>query len=540
MSDLYAVTQALEALNNTATETNQKQEQIIAAIKAASDKGGTEAEDQQKTLRDSFKDLGGPVTKFLAIGLKQMQDSAIVLEKLQLGSATLGTNTIAILDEIGKQTTLARTTNDDGWEKGLVAWAGLQEGTIATLEAAKVGLDLTTGGNRDQQVSNHLLRNQVALLDSQGSQGKVVLGYFQDLLRRGYTEDQARSATEHLAAISIYSLQSAQNSKKFVDQFRDIEVMENLFGGGTGGLSQVLQSIVPDVAQNKQLARSIADLISPGDSDAQIIARQLGPERTDALRELEVQGSIMSKAAEGSEAWLEAQRSSRETLLTLLERARDVGGEMAGFKGLVRDGFDQIDLALVRSKSPFIDQLAKAQISLTDAIGSLQQQILIDKLGERGGVPRGGETAGIGRRPLSDSGDMALVREELRETFEFNRRLLRDQFLAGAGEAGMAFRSIGIEMVNVATELMADTFSVVQEKWGTFFSDANAVDALEAVITEGVKNAIKESDENQLHTDATKGIAQSVLEVFRDNALEVLRAQEAAVRAQRARNEEDD
>ena len=132
MSDLYAVTQALEALNNTATETNQKQEQIIAAIKAASDKGGTEAEDQQKTLRDSFKDLGGPVTKFLAIGLKQMQDSAIVLEKLQLGSATLGTNTIAILDEIGKQTTLARTTNDDGWEKGLVAWAGLQEGTIAT------------------------------------------------------------------------------------------------------------------------------------------------------------------------------------------------------------------------------------------------------------------------------------------------------------------------------------------------------------------------------------------------------------------------
>jgi spore coat protein CotF len=114
---MYAVTQQLEALNNTVSEQLLKQDEVISAIRNMGKDGTATAEDQNKRLRDSFKDTLGPITRFLALGLKQMQDSAIVLERLQLKSVLMGTNTIDLLDNIGKESTLARTADKDNWQK---------------------------------------------------------------------------------------------------------------------------------------------------------------------------------------------------------------------------------------------------------------------------------------------------------------------------------------------------------------------------------------------------------------------------------------
>ena len=433
MSDLYNVAQQLEALNSTFEDVKAASNAQLGLLRRIADNSrqggaGGGAGGDAGGFGHVIKEMAsGKIVSLLAVGLRAVQNSARALEDLQVQSLTTGVKSLDVLDTIAQESIKAKDADD----ASRIAFAGVKEATQATVNALKSGLDLTVKQDERAAQANSLLRNQIALLESQGGQGKVVIAQFQDLLRKGYTEQQARETTKMFADIATFSMQTAQNTKRFLDSFTEIEVLNNLFRGGGTGFQAALAGLVPDVDQNKELAKSLKDIIMPSDTDAQFLARQLGPERDQFISTLDELGNIMSTHSMDSDEYKNAQRSLLEETQTILAEYQDL--RKVHFQGL-----DFIDIGIVTANNQFLDQMKQGLVEGQSAIASLNQQIRILE----SDAPR--------RDPDEN---LENILEELEETFMFANRRLRDTFFKEAGDIGRDFRAVGIAAMGFLTDV---------------------------------------------------------------------------------------
>lgn len=471
MSDLYTVSQQLEALNENFAEvrvaTNAQNGLLRQFIQQGQRGGGGASEESQGRIAKVLKGSGNILTRLIVQGFASVQQAAMTFERLQLESISGGIKSVDLLDNLLKENRKVRGDADQANNLLARSFAGVEAETRATADAARVGLQLSkTEGDRATD-RNHLLRNQIGILDSQGNQGKVVLSYFQDLIRRGYSEEEARRNTQSFADVALYSLQTAQNTKRFVDQFDEIESLQNLFGGGAGSLGVALQALVPDVEADKETAKFLKNVFLPTSDVSQFVSRAM-PQEFKALR-AEFR-SIGDRLGEEGVSAAERERLEAQLRETTREFATDVIEEIkreSPFEGLVGADGDLKDLGLLFSKSTWFNELKDFMREAQSARATIGQQERMEVEGP----------------PRREFGDLKGVTDELIETFEFADRALQDLILS-TGDLGRDLRRVSIAALEFAGTTAASlTVSGIEEA-DDFFSNRQGLDQLRGSIDE--------------------------------------------------------
>jgi hypothetical protein len=365
MSDLYRVSELLEELNGSFGNLQESNDAVARNVLELARQMGEGRESSDQRGRDTAGMFFSPIKTAVITGFRRLADAVKVLEDLETRSLTTGLDQSKLLTDLKESQKAIEAGNKDADKMLTTNFAGLEKATMSVVAGGQVGLDLTQKSIENGLESNLVLRNQLALLEEQGGQGKAALGYFQDLIRRGYSPQQARMSMEKFTDIATFSMQSAESAKKVADQLRQTEAVRAVLGGAGGRqTAENLMQIAPDVGDRQAIGKFMAGVIMPTSEEQIMVAAALGNERTNFLKEFE--------AATDPQ---QAQRMFQDFASLYQETAVAFTGLEGAFEG--PDGFIP-GIAMAGSKT--INELMQLATQIQEIEGMITQQTEIDEI----------------------------------------------------------------------------------------------------------------------------------------------------------------
>ena len=444
MSDLYTISEHLESLNSNFSNLQESNDAVARNILELARQMNNDRESGDQRGRDTAGMFFSPIKTAVITGFRKLADAVKVLEDLETRSLTTGLDQSQLLKDLKESQKTIEAGNKDADKMLTTNFAGLEKATMSVVAGGQVGLNLTQKSIENGLESNLVLRNQLALLEEQGGQGKAALGYFQDLIRRGYSPQQARMSMEKFTDIATFSMQSAESAKKVADQLRQTEAVRAVLGGAGGRqTAENLMQIAPDVGDRQAIGKFMAGVVMPTSQEQLMVAAALGNERTNFLKEFE--------AATDPQ---QAQRMFQDFAKLYQETAVAFTGLEGTFEG--PDGFIP-GIAMAGSKT--INELMQLATQIEEIEGIITQQTEIDEIfTDR-------------KRTMSD------VLEFLGGTFRFAEQQMKDTAFNSA-ENLQIFRMISADVAEAGTVVVERLLSNIPKLTGddgreeiNFFTD---------------------------------------------------------------------
>ena len=469
MSDLYTVAEQLEQLNSAQAEQNEGIDAVHRAIQSLREANNKEGNKNSSMLLGSLSDLKSAAVSVLSTGFEKMRQASAKLETLQIQSLTTGVDMKGVIDKLAEQNNAASEAIKKGAEDTNFNFAGLLEAARAQADAAKVGLDLSISDKDTSKDSNHELRNVVGLLDKQGQQGQTVLLHFQDLIRRGYTEDQARTSVESFAKIAMNSLQTADNTKKLLDQFTEIETLQVLLGGGLGEELQVAaQSIAPDVADLEVLGKSLAATFMPTTKQDILISQNMGIFRDEFIEQFQGLAKELATLQPEEREDSPELKKLREISQEYFKRRTEMAIRLTGAEGVLGGGGLDMELPGLMKQSSQMSEMFQVGMRDFAAFRTLDQQDMVS----------------MRKEIISRDGDVQSIVQELKGTLTFEIDRFND-ILMGNSEAMRSFRDISTALLSTANTVTRDLLQAVDPQGVADFAKrgvAEGMDMLAGIV----------------------------------------------------------
>ena len=320
INDVVAELEALNTNLNTLLTIEQREER----------RGGGVAGQQRVDITTAVTRLFGPIA-IVATAVATIGKLAVKIiepiDTMQVYAISSGRSLLGIIDQIKDQ------------KLGFIG--GITENAKMQSTAFKQGFDL----------QDHNLREQLTLLERDGQQGSILLGYTNSLVRQGIPRDVAHDMLKNLAGITLTNTQSAATLNRMLSVMAGVTPALTQLGFGDAP-QQVLAELsknLPDL-QALDLANVFKDIMTAnqgGEMGLWVLGG--GKEASEELK------AILLNIEKTGKATPDQLERVKEVISTFakdsLSMQKDIGVGLAG-EGMA---FDPMVLNKILEGSPMAD-----------------------------------------------------------------------------------------------------------------------------------------------------------------------------------------